>query len=100
MLHPVKMDKKLKSKGFSIIVADSQNTSEEKIKGILDEHKVEFTVSRQIKSPIQSRGIPHSFVFDVEGQLIIQGHPMGFESTPDFIGPADEEGELGGSKKG
>jgi len=70
----------MKPKGLSIIAAESQNTPEDTIKGILDEHKAEFTVSRQITSPIQSRGIPHSYVFDVEGQLIFQGHPM----DPDF----------------
>jgi len=80
MPHLVKMDKKMKSKGLSIIAAESQNTPEDTIKKLLDEHKAEFTVSRQIKSPIQSRGIPHSFVFDVEGQLIFQGHPM----SPEF----------------
>lgn len=76
MPHLVKMDKKMKPKGLSIIGAESQNTPREKIKEILDKHKAEFTVSRQIRSPIQSRGIPHSFVFDVEGQLVFQGHPM------------------------
>ena len=70
----------MKPKGLSIIAAESQNTPEDTIKGILDEHKAEFTVSRQITSPIQSRGIPHSYVFDVAGQLIFQGHPM----DPDF----------------
>ncbi|MDB4747684.1 hypothetical protein OAG12_03130 [Akkermansiaceae bacterium] len=80
MPHLVKMDKKMKPKGLSIIAAESQNTPEDTIKEILDEHKAEFTVSRQITSPIQSRGIPHSYVFDVAGQLIFQGHPM----DPDF----------------
>ena len=80
MPHLVKMDKKMKSKGLSIIGAESQNTPKEKIKEILDEHKAEFTVSRQIRSPIQTRGIPHSFVFDVEGQLVFHGHPM----NPEF----------------
>ncbi|MDA7626936.1 hypothetical protein N9255_00380 [bacterium] len=80
MPHLVKMDKKMKPKGLSIIAAESQNTPEDTIKRILDEHKAEFTVSRQIRSPIQSRGIPHSYVFDVAGQLIFQGHPM----DPDF----------------
>ena len=60
----------MKPKGLSIIAAESQNTPEDTIKEILDEHKAEFTVSRQITSPIQSRGIPHSYVFDVAGQLI------------------------------
>ena len=56
---------------------------EDKIKGILDEHKTEFTVTRQVKGPINSRGIPNAFVFGVDGQLIFKGHPMApeFEKT-------------------
>ena len=76
MPHLVKMDKKMKSKGLSIIAAESQNTPADTIKGILDDHKAEFTVSRQVRGPINSRGIPNAFVFDVAGQLIFKGHPM------------------------
>ncbi|MDA7506031.1 hypothetical protein N9834_01380 [Akkermansiaceae bacterium] len=80
MPHLVKMDKKMKPKGLSIIAAESQNTPEDTIKGILDEHKAEFTVTRQVRGPLSSRGIPNAYVFDVEGQLIFKGHPM----SPDF----------------
>ena len=80
MPHLVKMDKKMKPKGLSIIAAESQNTPEDKIKGILDEHKAEFTVTRQARGPLRSRGIPNAYVFGVDGQLIFKGHPM----SPDF----------------
>jgi hypothetical protein len=80
MPHLVKMDKKMKPKGLSIIAAESQNTPEDKIKGILDEHKAEFTVTRQARGPLNSRGIPNAYVFGVDGQLIFKGHPM----SPDF----------------
>ncbi|MDB4408551.1 hypothetical protein N9165_00600 [Akkermansiaceae bacterium] len=73
----------MKSKGLTIIAAESQNTGEDTIKKLLDEHKAEFTVTRQVKGPIQTRGIPSAFVFGVDGQLIFKGHPMSddFEKT-------------------
>lgn len=83
MPHLVKMDKKMKSKGLSIIAAESQNTPDDTIKKLLDEHKAEFTVTRQVRGPIRGRGIPNAYVFGVDGQLIFKGHPMSddFEKT-------------------
>jgi len=83
MPHLVKMDKKMKSKGLTIIAAESQNTPGPKIKKLLDTHKAEFTVTRQVRGPLSSRGIPNAYVFGVDGQLIYKGHPMSddFEKT-------------------
>jgi len=77
------MDKKMKSKGLTIIAAESQNTPGPKIKKLLDTHKAEFTVTRQVRGPLSSRGIPNAYVFGVDGQLIYKGHPMSddFEKT-------------------
>ena len=92
----------MKPQGLSIIAAESQNTPSEKVKTLLDKNKAEFTVTRQVRGPLSSRGIPHSYVFDVEGQLIFQGHPGDpkFEKTikaalKDFEVEADEpQGDL------
>ncbi len=91
----------MSKKGLSIIAAESQNTGEAKIKGILDEHKAEFTVTRQVRGPLSSRGIPHAYVFDVEGQLIFNGSPGG-EDFEKVVKNAlkDYEDEPADDKKG
>ncbi|WP_346187958.1 hypothetical protein [Rubritalea halochordaticola] len=69
------MDKRYRDKGLVIIAPERQNSSDEKIKALLKKHKVEYTVTSGGNGPVATRGIPHSFVFDVNGQLIFSGDP-------------------------
>lgn len=75
MPHLVEMDKRNRKKGLRIIAPERQNSSEEDIKKLTDEHKVEYTISRGTSGPVSTRGIPHAFVFDSTGQLVFSGHP-------------------------
>jgi len=75
MPHLVQMDRKYSKKGMVLIGAEVQSSSVEAIEELVDEHKIKFTVTRGITGPNLSRGIPHSAVFDVNGDLIHHGHP-------------------------
>ncbi|GHC42430.1 hypothetical protein GCM10007100_04310 [Roseibacillus persicicus] len=75
MPHLVEMDKRNRKKGLRIIAPERQNSSEEDIKKVTDEYKVEYTISRGTSGPVSTRGIPHAFVFDATGQLVFSGHP-------------------------
>jgi hypothetical protein len=83
MPHLVQMDKKLRKKGLVIIGAESQGSSDEQIKKVTDNAKVEFTITKGVQGPVQVRGIPVALIFDVSGKMIFQGHPGGdeFEKT-------------------
>ncbi len=77
------MDKKLRKKGLVIIGAESQNSSDEQIKKVTDNAKVEFTITKGVQGPVSVRGIPVALIFDVSGKMIFKGHPSDdeFERT-------------------
>lgn len=83
MPHLVEMDKRNRKKGLRIIAPECQGSSEEDIKELTDEHKVEYTITRGTSGPVSSNGIPHALVFDATGQLVFNGHPSDdeFERT-------------------
>ena len=61
-----------------VIGAESQNSSDEDIKGIVKKHKLSYTITKGgVRAPagLQSNGIPHAYVFDTSGKLIYAGHP-------------------------
>jgi hypothetical protein len=73
------MDKKLRKKGLVIIGAESQGSSDEQIKKVTDNAKVEFTITKGVRGPVQVRGIPVALIFDVSGKMIFKGNPSGAE---------------------
>ena len=69
------LDRRNRSRGLVIIGAESQNSSNDAIKSIIDRAKADFTITRGATGPINVRGLPHAMVFDAEGALIFNGHP-------------------------
>ena len=58
-----------------MIGAAIQNSSPEAIAKIANSHKLKFTLTKGIRGPRLSNGIPHTAVFDVKGNLVFNGHP-------------------------
>ena len=58
-----------------MIGAEVQNSSPESITKIANSHKLKFTLTKGIRGPRLSNGIPHTAVFDVKGNLVFNGHP-------------------------
>lgn len=75
--HLAELDKKNRDKGLVIIGAESQGSSKEQIKPLLDKAKVEYTITDGAEGPIPVSGIPRAFVFDRKGELVFDGHPGG-----------------------
>jgi len=75
MPHLVQMDKRYSKKGLKIIAAERQNSSTDQVKKLAKKHDVEYTITNGGNGPIPTRGIPHAFVFDVNGNVIFNGHP-------------------------
>jgi thiol-disulfide isomerase/thioredoxin len=73
--HLAALDKRNRDKGLLIIGAESQNHSKADIEPLVKKNKIEYTVTAGANGPIDFNGIPHAFVFDVEGMLIFNGHP-------------------------
>ncbi|MGE9271120.1 MAG: TlpA family protein disulfide reductase [Verrucomicrobiales bacterium] len=73
--HLVKMDKSYRDDGLLIVGAESQGHKEEQIQPLVDDHKINYTITSGARGPIRFNGIPHAFVFDVSGKLIFQGNP-------------------------
>lgn len=73
--HLAEMDKRQRDKGLLIIGAESQNHSKADIEPLVDKNKIEYTITANANGPIDFNGLPHAFVFDVEGMLIFNGHP-------------------------
>jgi thiol-disulfide isomerase/thioredoxin len=74
--HLAKMDKRYRDDGLLIIGAESQNSPEDKIEALVKKNDIEYTITSGASGPIDFSGIPHAFVFDVEGQLIFHGNPQ------------------------
>tara|TARA_B100000085_G_C18296877_1_gene412624 strand:+ start:64 stop:606 length:543 start_codon:yes stop_codon:yes gene_type:complete len=81
MPHLVQMDKKYSKKGMVLIGAEVQGSAEDKINEIIDEHKVQFTVTKGIIGPNLSNSIPHMAVFAANGDLVFNGHPNNAEKV-------------------
>lgn len=71
----VKLDERHREEGLLIIGAESQGHPEEKIKAVVNKHKIGYTITAGASGPIQLTGIPHAFVFNAEGKLVFSGNP-------------------------
>lgn len=74
--HLAAMDKRQRDKGLLIIGAESQNHSKADIEPLVKKNNIEYTITSGANGPIDVSGIPHAFVFDVEGNLIFSGNPQ------------------------
>lgn len=70
------MDKRHRDKGLLIIGAESQNNSKTAIEPFVKKSKIEYTITSNARGPIDYNGLPHAFVFDVEGNLVFNGSPL------------------------
>ena len=75
MPHLVQMDKRYGKKGLQIIGVERQNSSTEDIARIVKKMKMKFPVASGGSGPVQTRGIPHMFVFSAKGKLVYSGYP-------------------------
>ena len=71
----VKLDELHRENGLLIIGAESQGHPEGKILAVVKKHKIGYTITTGASGPIELTGIPHAFVFDVEGKLVFSGNP-------------------------
>ena len=75
--HLAELDKKFRDKGLCIIGAESQNSSKEAIKPLLDSAKVNYAITAGASGPISFSTIPRCFIFDGQGALVYDGYPAG-----------------------
>lgn len=79
--HLAQLEKDNRAKGLVIIGAESQGSSKEEIKPIIEKAKVEYTITDGADGPIEVTGIPRAFVFDRTGKMVFDGNPNGKEFT-------------------
>ncbi len=95
MPHLVQMNRKYSRKGMVLIGAEVQGSSKEAIEEMVEDHGLEFTITKGISGPSLSRGIPHMAVFNVEGELVYHGHPSNPDTEKairDALKEVEEEG--------
>ncbi len=80
MPHLVQMNKRYGKKGLQIIGVHRQNASEEEIIKMVEKLEMEFPVAKSGSGPVETRGIPHLFIFSTAGKLVFSGHPMDDEA--------------------
>lgn len=93
-----KLDKRYRDDGLLMIGAESQGHSKDQIAPLVDDNKIEYTITSGASGPIQFNGIPRAFVFDVEGQLIFNGNPHEGDfvrSIKKALKDVEDEGEVG-----
>jgi len=73
--HLAELDQKNREKGLRIIGAESQGSTKEQIKPLIEKAKVEYTITSGAEGPIQFSAIPRAFVFGPDGKLVFDGHP-------------------------
>ena len=69
------MERKYAKKGMVLVGAEVQRSDDDKIKEVIDQQGLKFTVTKGISGPSLSNAIPHMAVFDVKGDLVFKGHP-------------------------
>ena len=73
--HLADLDKRNRKKGLVVIGAESQRHSKSDIEPLVKKNKINYTITSGARGPISFNGIPHAFVFDVDGKLIFEGNP-------------------------
>lgn len=81
--HLAELDRTLRDKGLRVIGAESQGSSKDQIKPLIEKAKVEYTIVDQADGPLEVTSIPRAFVFDRKGKLVYDGSPLSkdFESA-------------------
>lgn len=73
--HLAELDKKHREQGLIIIGAESQGSSKDEIKPLIEKAGVEYTITDGAEGPVEVTGIPRAFVFDRSGMLVFDGNP-------------------------
>lgn len=79
--HLAQLEKDNRAKGLVIIGAESQGSTKEEIKPLIEKAKVEYTITEDATGPIEVTGIPRAFVFNRQGKMVFDGNPNGKEFT-------------------
>lgn len=79
--HLAQLEKDNRAKGLVIIGAESQGSTKEEIKPLIEKAKVEYTITDSADGPIEVTGIPRAFVFNRQGKMVFDGNPNGKEFT-------------------
>lgn len=75
--HLAALEKKHREQGLIIIGAESQGSSKDDIKPLIEKAGVEYIITEGAEGPIEVTGIPRAFVFDRSGMLVFDGNPNG-----------------------
>ena len=75
--HLADLDRKYRDKGLVLIGAESQGSTKDEIKPLIEKAKVEYTIVDEATGPIEVTAIPRIFVFDRDGKLVFDGSPSG-----------------------
>jgi thiol-disulfide isomerase/thioredoxin len=75
--HLADLERKYRDKGLRIIGAESQGSTKDEIKPLIEKAKVEYTIVDAADGPLEVSAIPRAFVFDREGKLVFDGSPSG-----------------------
>lgn len=62
-------------KGMQIIGVHAQGGTDEEVLSVVNRLKIKFPIAKGGSSPVSFSGIPHTFVFGVDGSLAFDGHP-------------------------
>ena len=65
------MDKRYKSKGLTVVGGESQNSSPEAINKVVDDLKIKFAVTKGVRGPRLSDGLPYAAVFDTAAFWVV-----------------------------
>ena len=74
--HLAALEKSNREKGLVVIGAESQGSSKEDIKPLIEKAGVEYTITEGAEGPLEVTSIPRAFVFDAEGKLVYDGNPL------------------------
>jgi thiol-disulfide isomerase/thioredoxin len=72
--HIEKIAKRNRDK-MLVFGAHSQGGTDAEVGAVVKQHGLSYTITQGVSSPVQTRGIPHVFLFDTKGALVFSGHP-------------------------
>ena len=72
--HIEKIAKRNKDK-LLVFGAHAQGGTDAEVRAVVKKHGLSYTITQGVSSPVQTRGIPHVFLFDTKGALVFSGHP-------------------------
>ncbi|MBK1855360.1 TlpA family protein disulfide reductase [Verrucomicrobiaceae bacterium 5K15] len=75
MPHISKLHKRYSAKGLMLVAAESQGSTTEAIDKVVKKNRLECSVTKFVRGPKLSSGLPHMAVFDVDGNLVFSGRP-------------------------